>query len=138
MASAEDYVHAFMWSFPPTMIYAVLANFLAALGRAHVIMVVAILAVGLNMVVNYTLVFGNFGFPALGVAGAGYGSIIVSFFTLACLSGYVRWSTAIEDYPIFPGLQRPEPRCGATSCVTVCRSPASRWPRAACSRSSPS
>lgn len=110
MTSAEDYVHAFMWSFPPTMIYTVLANFLAALGRAHVIMVVAILAVCLNMVVNYTLVFGNFGFPALGVAGAGYGSIIVSFFTLACLSGYVRWSTAIQDYMIFPGLQRPEPK----------------------------
>ncbi len=107
---ADEYVTALMWSFPPTMIYTVLANFLAALGRAHVIMVVAVVSVGLNMLVNYTLVFGNFGFPALGVAGAGYGTTIVSLFTLVCLAGYVRWSTAIQDYMIFPGLQRPEPR----------------------------
>ena len=99
-----------MWSFPPTMIYTVLANFLAALGRAHIIMVVAVASVGLNMIINYTLVFGNFGFPALGVAGAGYGTAIVSLFTLACLEGYVRWSAAIQDYMIFPGLLRPEPR----------------------------
>ena len=110
LAFGEDYTLALMWSFPATMIYTVLANFLAALGRAHVIMAVAIASVGLNLVVNYTLVFGHFGFPALGVAGAGYGTVFVSFFTLACLAGYVRWSRAIEDYMIFPGLRRPEPR----------------------------
>jgi len=110
MGFADDYVMALMWSFPPTMIYTVLANFLAALGRAYVMMVVAIASVGLNLVINYTLVFGKFGFPALGVAGAGYGTVAVSLFTLVCLAGYVRWSRAIEDYMIFPGLQRAEPR----------------------------
>ena len=110
LVHASDYTLALLWSFPPTMAYTVLANFLSALGRAHVIMGVAIASVGLNLLVNYTLVFGKFGFPALGVAGAGYGTVAVSCFTLACLAGYVRWSRAIEDYMIFPGLHRPEPR----------------------------
>ena len=136
---ANDYVTALMWSFPPTMIYTVLANFLAALGRAHVIMVVAVISVGLNMVVNYTLVFGNFGFPALGVAGAGYGSIDRQFLHAGLPVGL---RPLVDGDPGLHDLSRP----ATTGAQGVGRHPAPRpadrrhhaWPKAACSRLSPS
>ena len=39
-------------------------------------MVSSMIALSLNTVINYTLIFGNFGFPQLGVKGAAYATVI--------------------------------------------------------------
>jgi Na+-driven multidrug efflux pump len=38
--------------------------------------VVSIAAVGLNIILNYALIFGHWGFPELGLAGAAYATLI--------------------------------------------------------------
>lgn len=53
---------------------------------------------------NYTLVFGKFGFPALGVAGAGYGTSIVSWIMFGALALHILRSRFLRSYRVFSRL----------------------------------
>ena len=48
-------------------------------GHATLPMVAGIVAVGVNLIINYVLIFGKFGAPALGVQGAAIGTVISRF-----------------------------------------------------------
>lgn len=51
-----------------------LSGFFQGIGRPRIMMWVALVANGLNIFINWVLIFGNLGFPAMGVAGAGLGT----------------------------------------------------------------
>lgn len=53
-----------------------LGSFFSGTGRTGPIMTAAALALVVNVCANYVLIFGKLGFPALGVAGAAYGTIL--------------------------------------------------------------
>lgn len=55
---------------------AAFAGFFIGTGRTRVIMIAAVTAMVVNVVADYVLIFGKFGFPALGVKGAAYGTIL--------------------------------------------------------------
>lgn len=105
IALAEDYVHAVAWCFLPSMWFVVLRNFVTALSRARSVMVITIAAIALNLMLNYTLVFGKFGFPALGVAGAGWGTTIVCWVMFAALTRHIVRAADLKIYRIFGGLR---------------------------------
>lgn len=44
-----------------------------------------------NLICNYLLIYGNFGFPKLGVVGAAIGTIVARAFQLVCASIYARY-----------------------------------------------
>ncbi len=54
--------------------------FIDSLGQTRITMFIILLALPVNFVFNYVLIFGNFGFPALGGVGAGYASAITYWF----------------------------------------------------------
>lgn len=60
--------------------FAVLSNavsgFFSGLGRTWVVMWVNFFATGVNIVLDYLLIFGKFGFPELGMAGAAWATTI--------------------------------------------------------------
>ena len=85
----RDYLRAVVWSFPIAMLYAVLVDVVAALHRPRVVFLISIGAVVLNGFLSAGLVFGLFGLPRLGVAGAGYATSLVSAAMLACLMLYM-------------------------------------------------
>lgn len=78
-ADAGTYVRALQWAMLPFFFYIVLRSFMAALERPRWTMVIGALAVAFNALANWCLVFGNFGFPRLGIAGSGIAT------TLACV-----------------------------------------------------
>jgi MATE family multidrug resistance protein len=88
-----DYSRPLTWCVFPILWFAVLRNFVTAMVKASIIMMITIVALVLNLFINYTLVFGKFGFPALGVTGAAYGTVIVNwlmFLTMALHVGVSR------------------------------------------------
>lgn len=53
-----------------------LGNFFSGIGRTRLVMLAAIVSMITNVGLNYVLIFGKFGLPALGINGAAYGTII--------------------------------------------------------------
>jgi MATE family multidrug resistance protein len=73
---AETYLHALVWGLLPDLIMIALIEIIIGLGHARLILVFSILSVSLNIFFSFALIFGKFGFKALGIAGAGWGTTI--------------------------------------------------------------
>ena len=73
-------------------------------GETAVPMRAGILAVLLNMALNYILIFGHFGAPKLGVAGAALATTISRFAELGIVLVYAR--ARRERFPYFTGVYR--------------------------------
>jgi len=80
---AGQYLHAAAWFITPYLLFVVLRSFVSALSRAGSIMAVTVVAIGVNALFTYGLVFGKLGMPALGVAGAGWATSITVWLMLA-------------------------------------------------------
>jgi len=52
------------------------SSFFSGIGRTRVVMIANFLSLILNIPFNYILIFGKLGFPAMGIRGAAYGTII--------------------------------------------------------------
>ncbi|WP_438318844.1 MATE family efflux transporter [Sporosarcina sp. FA9] len=76
----------------PLFAYTVLRSFFDALGATRVSMVIILLSAPINVFINYLLIYGNWGFPELGGAGAGYASGITYWlvFMIACAIAWRR------------------------------------------------
>jgi MATE family multidrug resistance protein len=59
--------------------------FFSGIGRTRVVMLSAAAAMVVNVALNYVLIFGKFGLPALGIEGAAYGTIVGAVCGLAVL-----------------------------------------------------
>jgi len=93
-----DYSRPLTWSVLPALWFAVYRNYITALAKASAIMTITVLALLLNLLLNYTLVFGKFGLPALGVVGAAYGTTIVNWLMFAALAMHVLRSPQFSAY----------------------------------------
>lgn len=51
-------------------------QFFAGIHRPNIVMYSALVAQVVNVIANYVLIFGKFGFPAMGIAGAAWGTVI--------------------------------------------------------------
>ncbi|AKG72931.1 multidrug resistance protein, MATE family [Salinicoccus halodurans] len=60
----------------PLFLFSVLRNFIDAQGLTRISLYIITLSLPLNVFFNYSLIFGNFGFPELGGIGAGYATAI--------------------------------------------------------------
>ena len=79
IALAKDYLFAFSFSLPATIVFIAFASFYAGISKPIVTMLISLLMLCVNIVGNYSLVFGNFGFPELGAEGAGWTSALASW-----------------------------------------------------------
>lgn len=87
----------------PTLWFACFRNFVTAIAKTGAIMVITVSAVGLNYFLTVALVHGKFGFPELGVAGAGWATSIVAWVMLIALVGYVYVTPSLRGYGLFKG-----------------------------------
>ena len=73
---AKSYLYAMIIGIIPLFAYNVLRSYMDALGKTRVTMIITLMSAPINVFFNYLLIFGKFGFPELGGAGAGYASAI--------------------------------------------------------------
>lgn len=105
-ALAADYLQIVGFSILPSLLVMVLKSYLVALERTQVVLWITLLAVGLNVIVNYALIFGNWGFPEMGVRGAAVASLSVSTASLIALALYVVKAT--PEHALFQRFWRPD------------------------------
>lgn len=74
-----QYFSTLLWGSIFILFRTALSSFFSGLGRTKFIMIAAIASMITNVVCNYLLIFGKFGFPELGIRGAALGTNIGSF-----------------------------------------------------------
>ena len=72
---AIPFYRALVISTIPFLVFALLKQVGEGLGNTVIAMVVTIFANALNIFLNYVLIFGNMGFPRLGLMGSGYATL---------------------------------------------------------------
>jgi MATE family multidrug resistance protein len=105
---ASEYVRTLVGSVVPFLSYLVLRQFLAALERPGWALVMALLAIPLNFVVAWVLMFGRLGAPALGLPGAGIATTVSSTFTLIGLAVVIVTDRRLRRYHLFGRFWRPD------------------------------
>ncbi len=93
-----DYSRILAWAVMPALWFVVLRNYITAFARSSAIGWITVFALGLNIALNYTLVHGRLGFPALGVVGAGYGTTIVNWVMFGALVIHVLRSPHFSEH----------------------------------------
>ena len=83
-----NYLSIMVWGFLPFAIANAYSSTLRETGETFVPMVAGICAVLVNLVLNYVLIFGHFGAPAMGVEGAALATVISRFAELAIVAGW--------------------------------------------------
>lgn len=72
-----------------------LSGFFTGLGRTRTVMAIHLLGMGINIPVNYLLIFGKFGLPSMGIAGAGIATVLA--WAVMSLTFAVRLFTVEND-----------------------------------------
>lgn len=77
---AYRYLVGLSYGIIPLFIFNVLRSFIDALGKTRASMFITLLAMPINLLLNYVLIFGRFGFPEMGGVGAGIATSITYWF----------------------------------------------------------
>ena len=59
-----------------------ISSYFAGIGRTRVVMICDVFGLVMNVPLSYAMVFGKFGFPALGIVGAGISTVIATLLAL--------------------------------------------------------
>jgi multidrug resistance protein, MATE family len=105
-ALAGEYGQALMWGYFPVLGFVVLRCFAGAHGHTRILVWLALASVLLNAALVYGLMFGRWGLPALGVAGAGIASSMVNGLGFLALLAYVLWAPGLGARRLLGGLFR--------------------------------
>jgi MATE family multidrug resistance protein len=101
IALAEIFVHAAIWSLLPQFMFVALASFLNAHGATRAVLFINVTAVFVNLLANYVLVFGHWGFPALGIMGSGLATSIVNLAALIIGIAYIQTHRRFRRYHVW-------------------------------------
>ncbi len=75
-AETLSYMRILTLSIPPLLLYGAFRRYLQGMTRVYPIMAALIIANLVNILINWILIFGNLGAPALGVSGAAWATVI--------------------------------------------------------------
>ncbi len=92
----------------PALLIMVLKSFLAAQQRAQVVLVVTVTAAVVNALLNWALIFGNWGAPELGLRGAAISSVVVQVLSLLVLALWVALHRDFRRFRLFQRFWRPD------------------------------
>ncbi len=79
---AQDYLVIIGWRLIPLTMFMAATLFAEGLGETKLMMVINFITLPLNVFLNYLLIFGNWGLPALELKGAGYGTLLTQVISL--------------------------------------------------------
>jgi MATE family multidrug resistance protein len=79
LALEEEYFRILMWCGGGMTLSSALSSFYSGRGKTFVIMTCNLVANGINVLLNYAMIFGKWGFPEMGIAGAGWATVIGSW-----------------------------------------------------------
>lgn len=101
------YLKGLSWGFPAITLFLALRFFTEGLSRTRPVMVVSVVGLAVNIPVNYALIYGKLGLPALGGVGCGWATSIVMWLMLILMAGYCWFQDGALQSQLFQRLTRP-------------------------------
>ncbi|GAA5217597.1 MATE family efflux transporter [Corallincola platygyrae] len=84
------YLEGIIWSAPAFVVFQVLRNMSEGMDYTRPIMVIGLIGLMLNVPANYVFIYGKFGVPALGGAGCGWATSLVTWCMMIAMMIYVK------------------------------------------------
>lgn len=81
-----SYLHIVGWAYPFMVLAVAMSTLMRSIERVKIPLIAGLAAVVTNCVCNYILIFGKLGAPALGAAGAAYGTILANIVNVLLLA----------------------------------------------------
>ena len=103
---AEGYLRAMAWGVPAICLVFLLRFFSEGSGHTRPTMFYGLMGALLNIPLNYVLMFGKLGLPAMGTVGCGYATAIIIWLQLVMLVLYIRRHRHYRPFKLFC---KPEP-----------------------------
>jgi len=97
---AQSYTIILGFSVFPSMIFLAYRNFIEGLSVMRPAMIITLLANIVNFIVNWLLIYGNWGFPKLGLDGAGWATLFSRIFMMILLVLYVQRTEFFQKFSI--------------------------------------
>ena len=94
----RQYLLVMLWGFLPFALTNAYASTLRETGKTFLPMLAGITAVLVNLTLNYVLIFGHFGAPALGVEGAAIATVISRYVEFAIVAGWTHRNKARNPF----------------------------------------
>lgn len=98
---AGVYMTTLQWTLLPALALMAVRGFMTVTGHTAAILVATLVGVVLNIVLDYVLIFGHFGFPRLELVGAGLASFFSSAMSLVFIVVFVMRDRKLRRYSIF-------------------------------------
>ena len=100
-SQGETFLRAYMWCTGPWLLFQLLRNFVSALQRARVVFWLSLAGIGLNALLSWTLIFGHFGMPRLGLLGGGLGSTLTWSIMCGALVAFIFSDRRFRRFRLF-------------------------------------
>ena len=97
---AQSYMKIIGLSSIPLMLFSTYKQFIEGLSVMRPAMIITLLANIINAFANWILIFGNLGFPALGLNGAGWATFSSRVFMALAMMGFVMNNKFFNDYDV--------------------------------------
>lgn len=88
LSYAGEYMYISLWGLFPFMVVQVFSSALKDMRETFSPMVASVISIIVNLVLNYLLIFGSFGFPKMGVQGAALATVIARYLEMLYLVVY--------------------------------------------------
>ena len=98
---AGIYLRMLNWGTLPLLLYGAARRYLQAVGSVRVITVTFVAANLINWGANWVLIYGKFGFPAMGVAGSALSTVLSRILMAAALIGFAWRYERQRGHPLF-------------------------------------
>ncbi|NVK50646.1 MAG: MATE family efflux transporter [Cyclobacteriaceae bacterium] len=105
VSAAIPYLFVITASLLPFMIFQAFKQFAEGLSQTRQAMYVTIFSNLVNVFLNWVLIFGNLGFPALGLMGAGWATLISRVLMAILMAAYVLGSKRYQGFQLKLGLK---------------------------------
>ena len=103
---ANTYLDIILWGFFPALGFVMLRGFVSGLSHARPVMFIVVMGTVFNILGNYLLGFGKFGFPRLELAGLALASTITLWGMFLALLIYIIRHSQLRNYRIIQELHR--------------------------------
>lgn len=107
-AMAGSFMHVLMWALWPTLLVFLFRNLLTAFDRTTIALGVALGGVALNAFLNWALIFGYAGFPALGMVGSAVATVLTNCAMALALAAFIRRAPRLRLFHLFGRWWRPD------------------------------